>query len=624
MILQALAKYYDILAADPDCPIARLGYGPANISFVLLLSEKGELQAILPLLHRELHGKKEVEVPFQRMIVPERMVRTVGVKPNFLCDTSAYVLGISEKDEEDPKYAAQRFQAFRDLHLSLLEGVDCPEARAVTAFLRAHDPQQARQHPLIAEKLEDLLNGRNLVFMLEGGEGFIHNAPGIQRVWEASKAEDGGETKGQCLVTGEWTRIARLHPNLKGIKGAQSSGATLVGFNAPAYESYNRSKGQGWNAPTSEKAVFAYTTALNYLLSRESETPKFTMGDTTVVYWAESANKVYADLFSTLFDPTWGETEADAPRHDPQSSQRLREIAQKVKDGAPLDTHHLLENLDPNTRFSVLGLAPNAARVSVRFFQNDPFEKLIGRIMAHYDDLSIEREFNNQPARIPIYQILEETVSKKATDKTPSPLMAGTLLRAILNDMPYPAALYYAILNRIRADTDEPKKRIYKINYTRAAVIKAYLTRKYRNQPNSTIQEVLCMALNEQSTHPAYLLGRLFAVLEKAQTDALGDINATIKDRYFTTACASPATVFPVLLRLAQHHIAKAEYGRTNDRRIEEILGLIQMDQNPIPRHLSLDEQGVFVLGYYHQRAAFYKSKNAAAAESIPSTVENN
>jgi CRISPR-associated protein Csd1 len=132
------------------------------------------------------------------------------------------------------------------------------------------------------------------------------------------------------------------------------------------------------------------------------------------------------------------------------------------------------------------------------------------------------------------------------------------------------------------------------------------------------------MALNEQSTHPAYLLGRLFAVLEKAQTDALGDINATIKDRYFTTACASPATVFPVLLRLAQHHIAKAEYGRTSDRRIEEILGLIQMDQNPIPRHLSLDEQGIFVLGYYHQRAAFYKSKNAAAAESIPSTVENN
>ena len=153
--------------------------------------------------------------------------------------------------------------------------------------------------------------------------------------------------------------------------------------------------------------------------------------------------------------------------------------------------------------------------------------------------------------------------------------------------------------------------KIRKISYTRSAMIKAYLTRKYRNSNQPQIQEVLRMALNEQSTNPAYLLGRLFAVLEKAQQDAAAPakLNATIKDRYFTSACASPASVFPVLLRLAQHHISKAEYGYTSDRRIQDIVNMLDIDQNPIPTHLSLDEQGIFVLGYYHQRVALYTRK---------------
>lgn len=622
MILQALKRYYEILADDPNCEIARLGYSTANVNFALMLSEEGELKGIIPQMQQQQKGKKVFEVP-RRMVVPEQIKRSgTSPAPNFLCDGSAYVLGISIRDATDPNYALRRFHAFRDLHLRLLDGVDCTEARAVTTFLRNHDPLLARDNPLIIGQLENLLASGNLVFKLEGSQGFIHDATKIRQVWEASKAEGSNENQGQCLITGEWTKIARIHPNVKGVRDAQSSGATLVGFNARAYESYNRWKGQGWNAPTGEKAAFAYSTVLNYLLSRESENPKFTIGDTTVVYWAESSNKAYVHLFSTLFNPSWIEAEPALPRRNAEESNRLREIARKVRSGAPLDTEHMLEGLHPDTRFYVLGLAPNAARLSVRFFQCDSFIKMVRRIMAHYDDLTIQREFDNQPARIPMYSILEETVSKKSTDKTASPIMAGALMRAILNDTPYPAALYYAVINRIRADVDEPKNRIFKINYTRAAVIKAYLMRKYRNQPSSPVQEVLCMALNEQSTNPAYLLGRLFAVLEKVQVEAIGDMNATIKDRYFTTACASPASVFPVLLRLAQHHISRAEYGKTSDRRIQDILGLIQMDDNPIPRRLSLDEQGIFVLGYYHQRQNFYTPRNSEDTSAILETKQ--
>ncbi len=317
-----------------------------------------------------------------------------------------------------------------------------------------------------------------------------------------------------------------------------------------------------------------------------------------------------------LCEPEMVEVEASVeqeskPVRDKKAEKRLKKVAEKVKRVQALDVKRLLEGLDENPRFYVLGLAPNAARVSVRFFHSDPFDKIVEKIMKHYKDLEVVKEFEDQPTYLTIQHIVNETISKKASDPQASPLMAGAVFRAILENTSYPAALYNAIINRIRADMDDSQKGIRKINYARAAIIKAYLIRKYRNQPQHPFQEVLQMSLNEQSTNPAYVLGRLFAVLEKVQKEAIGDMNASIKDRYFTSACASPASVFPVLLRLSQHHISKAEYGYTSDRRIQDILNLLDVEKNPIPARLTLDEQGVFVLGYYHQRAAFYVSKNS-------------
>ncbi len=605
MILQALTRYYDILSKDPESGIAPPGYSTVGVSFALELSAQGKLLNIIPLFEQVQIGKKLEEKP-KRMIVPEQVNHTNKVSAFFLCDNSTYVLGISDRD--DPEYGIKRFEAFRQFNKDLLAKADCDPARAVAAFLKSYDPGRGKEHPAIARNLDALMKGGRLVFMLHGD--YIHKDATIIKVWEVHKAS-GDAVFGQCLVTGETAPIMILHPSLQGIRNANSTGAKLVSFNERAYESYNRIEGQGMNSPVSEKAAFAYTKVLNYLLSRANENKKFTIGDTTVVYWAESGKKEYANIFASLFEPEYVEQQPADQGGRKRAEGRMKEVAEKVRRVQALDTRHLLDGLDGSTRFYVLGLAPNAARISVRFFLTDPFEKIVERMMRHYRDLEIVKEFENQPAYITVGHILAETVSKKARDQDAAPLMAGTVFRSILTGAPYPAALYYALINRIRADMDDSKKGIHKINYVRAAVIKAFLIRKYRNQPHHPIQEVLSMSLNERSTIPAYALGRLFAVLEKVQQEAIGDMNASIKDRYFTSACASPASVFPLLLRLSQHHISRAEYGYASDRRIQDILGLLDVEKNPIPARLSLDEQGIFVLGYYHQRAAFY-AKNIA------------
>jgi CRISPR-associated protein Csd1 len=625
MVLQALTRYYDILADDPESGIALKGYCRTNISFALNISKTGELLDIFPLVQKVIRGKKEVEAPVS-MIVPERVIRSSGISANFLCDSCAYVLGLSDKEAKGPDYARKRFEAFQTTNKGILSNTDCDESRAIIAFLDTYEPDRARENPIIQRHMEELLKGGNIVFKLEGSKGYIHEVAEIRKAWERSNADSTDAIMGQCLVTGKVAPIAILHPKLKGIKDANPTGASLVGFNSRAYESYNRLNEQGLNAPVSEKAAFAYTTVLNHLLLPDALTRKLNFGDTTVVYWAESPEKIYAEVFQSLFNPEieleeiidpGGEDlspENKTPEdkkivRDVKAEKILQEIGSKLKQGNPMDFSRLKDILDPDTRFYVLGLSPNAGRTSVRFFHQDAFSKIVTKLMMHFQDFEIEREFDNQPSMIPLWQILGETVSKKASDKSASPLLAGAMMRSILDGSPYPATLYYATINRIRSDVDDSKRRIKKINYVRAAIIKAYLTRKYHRQANPINQEVLCMSLNEQSKNQAYLLGRLFAVLEKAQKDAVPNLNSTIKDRYFTSACANPATVFPMLIKLSQHHISKAQYGYVNDRKMEEILGLLDVLKNPFPTHLNLDEQGIFVLGYYHQRPALYKSK---------------
>ncbi len=614
MILQSLYNYYQILLDDPEVEIAEPGYSNAPVSYALNLSSQGDLLDIIPLAVPVQMGKKTVERPI-RMNVPEQVKRSVNVAANFLCDNAAYVLGLTGKETKDPEYAKKRFEAFRQLNTEILSIADNPTARAVIAFLQKHDPQTASQHPVIARHLEGLLEGGNLIFQVEGKN--VLDDSEIRRAWEEYKTGQKA-VKMQCLVTGEIEPIARLHPDIKGVRGASSKGAPLVSFNLDAFTSYGRE--QGANAPVSQRVASGYGVALNYLLSNQNPNRKIYLGDTTVVYWAESSDKRYASVFSALINPEFIEESSveEKSKRDKNAEQILSAIAEKVEQGQPLDVVALEKDLDRNTRFYVLGLAPSTARHVVRFFLTDPFDKFVERIMQHYKDLKIEKEFANQPDYISPFRILAECVSPRVTRRdeelaTSWALLGGALMRSILTGLPYPEGLYNAIINRLRHDSDE-EGTSRKINYVRAAFIKAHLLRKYRRMLNP-YQEALQMSLNESFTHPAYVLGRLFAVLEKAQREAIGqNINATIKDRYFTSACATPASVFPTLLRLAHHWTSKAEYGGVSDRKIQDLLDML--DAKPFPSRLTLEEQGVFVLGYYHQRAAFYSKSDEAMVES--------
>jgi len=620
MILQALYNYYKILCADPDVDIAEPGYSKAPVSHALNLSPDGKLVDIIPLYNLVQQGKKSVERP-RRMNVPQQVKRSVNIEANVLCDNAAYVLGLTEKEAKDPNYARKRFESFRDRNIAIFSKVNSGVARAIITFLRTYDPATAQDDPIIARHRDKLLEGGNLIFFVDGKNAL--DDPEIRQVWEKEYTSTQSTKKMQCLVTGEIEPIARLHLDIKGVRGAQAKGAALVSFNLDAFTSYRRDQGE--NAPVSQSVAAGYVEALNYLLSDQNPHRKIYLGDTTVVYWADTADRRYASAFYALLSPenqpANDEGSKTTRRRDKSAEQTMHAVAEKIEQGKPLDLQALREGLNDSTRFYVLGLAPNASRLAVRFFLTEPFGVFAERIMQHYSDLNIIKEYSGQPDYLSPYRILAECVSPKVTQREEElrsswSLLGGAFMRSILMDTPYPEGLYVAIMNRIRHDNDE-EGRSRKITYIRAAFIKAHLLRKYRHQHPNPYQEALTMALNESYTHPAYVLGRLFAWLEKAQTEAIGrEVNATIKDRYFTSACAAPASVFPVLLRLSQHHLAKAEYGGHLDRKIQELLNLL--DARPFPSRLTLDEQGIFVLGYYHQRAAFY----TRSTDVEPTTTE--
>ena len=625
MILQSLYRYYQILQEDPDLGIAEPGYTSVPVSHALNLSRDGELLNVIPLYVSVQAGNRAQERP-RRMNVPEQVKRSVNVAANFMYDNAAYVLGISNKEAKDPDYAKKRFEAFRSLNLEILSQASGSVAHAVAAFLKSYDPQKAAENPIIARHLEELMNASNVIFQVEGEEALTD--PEIRRAWEKYRlGQDAIEM--QCLVTGEMAPIARLHPDIKGVRGAQQKGGTLVGFNLDAFTSYGRE--QGFNSPVSIGVASGYGVALNYLLSDRNLNRKIYLGDTTVVYWAESRDPRYANAFLSLINPELLEeqpTEEKASgRHN--AEKKMGEVAKKVEGAKPIDLAALRQGLDESTRFYVLGLAPSAARLAVRFFLSEPFGVFAERIMQHYQDMSIVKEYPGQPIYLSPFRILAECVSPKVIRRKEElestwSLLGGALLRSILGGTPYPEGLYAAILSRVRRDADETnaegKRWSVKVSYPRTAFLKAYLLRKYRRQAENPFQEALQMSLDPNYTHPAYVLGRLFAVLEKAQGEAIGqNINATIKDRYFASACATPASVFPTLLRLSQHWTSKADYGYSMDRKIQDLLDLLQA--KPFPARLSLDEQGVFVLGYYHQRAAFYTKGNGQDAAGLQSDV---
>ena len=573
MILQTLTQYYEDLLARGD--IDRPGWARAKVSWGLEPAPDGQLLAVLTLQDEQPRGKKTVLVP-QMLPVPEPVKRSSGVAANFLCDNSAYLLGIDAKGK--PERTAQCFAAAKALHLELLREVPGEAAAAVRHFFETWQPAQAAAHPALAECIDDVLKGGNLIFLC--ADHFVQDDPDVQKAWQQYRDRTGNEPPIRCLVTGQQAPLARLHPSIKGVAGARSSGASLVSFNADAFCSYGHE--QGANAPVGTYAAFAYTQALNSLLADRDHVQH--IGDTTVVCWAQGGDPVYQDagMDALFFDDFW--TESD-----------LRSAIEKLAQGCPAEWHNVL--LEPGTHFYVLGLAPNAARLSVRFFWQDSFAALARNVQQHYEDLNITGPAGDRHFPPSLYWFTRETVNLKSRTPTVTPRLTGDVLSAVLNGTPYPATLLNDVTLRIRAEQT--------VTRGRAAILKAYYLRK----PNPFCpKEVLTVQLNEESSYMPYVLGRLFAVLEAVQTAASPNINSTIKDRYFNSACATPAVVFPTLIKLAQKHLQKLSEGQRiyYDRQITELAG--RLDQ-PFPARLNLPEQGAFEIGYYHQVQKHFTKK---------------
>ena len=569
MILQALTRYYEDLLSRGE--IAAPGWAPAKISFALCLNENGELTQIVPTMDEVSKGKKTVFQP-QLITLPAAVKRTVSIAANFLWDNSAYLLGIDQKGK--PERSRECFAAAAKLHHAVLDSVDSPNARAILAFFDTWKPEHAAEHPALIRQLDDVTAGGNLVFRVDGRK--VEKDTAICEAWQ--RYRDGGESgvKMQCLVTGKEDEIAAVHPSVKGVRDAQSSGAALVSFNAPAFCSYGRE--QNYNAPVGKYAAFAYTAALNHLLADSDHVQH--IGDTTVVCWAEGADDAYPGFFSAVIG---GGTYGGLSDND------LRAALKRLANGLPCDGL----GVDPNRPFYILGLAPNAARLSVRFFLRDSFGKLMENVNAHYARLEIT---GAKYSILPLWALLNATV-RDFKKQVPSPVVSGATLRAVFSGTPYPVSLMEAVLLRIRAERD--------ITWGKAAIIKAYYL---KNPHEDCPKEVLTVSLNEASTNPAYTLGRLFSVYEAVQQAANPGINATIKDKYFNSAAAMPASIFPVLNNLCQKHLRKLDARQRvyYDKQIMKLKGVLNENY---PARMTLAQQGSFDLGYYHQTQKRYTKK---------------
>lgn len=571
MILQALVQHYEDLLALGE--ISRPGWGKAKVSYGLELADDGTLLSLIPLETEQLRGKKIV-MAAQEMEVPMPAKRTVGISASFLCDNSGYLLGADAKGK--PKRTAQCFAASRALHETVLAGTQSAAGQAVLAFFAHWRPEEAAGHPVLAEKWEALMKGGNLLFY--HGYQPVFDDPEVRARWQAHYDGKTGEGEIRCLVTGQKATPERIHPNIKGVRGAHSSGAPLVSFNTSAFWSYDHEKGA--NAPVSRYAAFAYTTALNHLLADQEHMR--VIGDTTVVCWAVGGQSAYQDCGLGALDGYYSEGE-------------LLDTLQKLAGGQKIEWDDTL--LDPDMTFYVLGLSPNTGRLSVRFFWQNSFGAFTRNVLAHYERLAMIRPAYEKREQLSLGSLLWETVNRKASRPEPPHQLAGSLLLAILNNTAYPATLLNSVTLRIRAEKE--------INWGRASILKAY----YLRNPNSSCpEEILMEKCNEQSSYMPYVLGRLFAVLEALQKAANPKINTTIKDRYFNAASTMPEMVFPTILRLAQSHLKKLkEDGRIYyDKQITELMARIT---ETYPARMDLPEQGAFQIGYYHQVQKNYTKK---------------
>jgi CRISPR-associated protein Csd1 len=588
MILTALNDYAHRLAGQRDesgqAKVPPYGFSDEKISNVLLLSKEGRLVDVQSLLSAD---KK----PLPKLLpVPQAVKRTSGMKANFLWDKTAYVLGIEgNKDKQAAKnqpwlMAEKTFEVFKTLHLQALRGSSDAGLRALFLFLKSWEPLKFGESVCGADIVDT-----NVIFKLDGEKAYVHQSPAAIAMWSRMLEPAEDAALGDCLVTGKKSTLARLHPPIKGVYGGQSSGGSIVSFNAESYTSFG--KEQGDNAPVSEAAAFAYTAALNYLLRRENR-QCISIGDASTVFWAHAPDLQQEQQAQDLFSMAM-----NMPATDEGQAAQIKPVMEQIAKGRPLK--EIAPNLDSATRFYVLGLSPNASRLSIRYWMNSSFGELAENLAWHWRDLAIEPIPWREPPSV--WRLLIQTATQGKSENIP-PQLAGELLRAIITGQPYPQMLLAQLVQRIRSDGD--------VSGLRVAMIRAVLQRQYRK---GLYFEEIPMGLDENNVMPGYRLGRLFAVLERIQSSALGsDLNAGIADRYYGTASAVPYAVFPRLITGSAHHLSKIRKDKpgyaVNLRK--DLASVMEGLPAQFPKHFSIDQQGQFAVGYYHQKQSYFVKKS--------------
>ena len=574
MIITALNDYYKRLFEKNE--VLPYGFSKEKISYALVLKKDGTVVDVHDI--RDLSGKK----PRPKLLsVPQPPKRTVGIKACLFWDKTSYALGVTAKqDDKARKRLPKEHAAFKEKMLTVLADVTDVGLVALRKFLQNWSPENFSNLPNASEEMLD----SNVVFKLDGDLEYLHDRPAAKALCIPEEKDDDVYT-GMCLVTGEEAPLARLHPSIKGVKDAQSSGANIVSFNLAAFTSYG--KEQSYNAPIAAQIADQYTKVLNYLL-REENRRSLIIGDATTVFWAIADDSQQADEAESFLGAMF-----NTSRDDEQEAAEMKRVLDAFVKGRPLK--EIKPDLDPTTQVYVLGLSPNASRLSVRFWQTGNLDFFVEKISQHYQDLHLEPlPWQTPPS---IWRLLLETTPSrdgKHDSKDILPHLAGEVMRAIISDRNYPRSLLSAVVMRMRSDGD--------ISGLRVALCKAVIVRSNRKLNK---KEDIPVSLDTSVTNEGYLLGRWFAELEGAQRGALGkDVNATIRDQYYGSASATPASTFPTLIRKYQNHISKVGKKRKGqDINIEKRIGEI-VDKLPaeFPKTLSLEDQGRFAIGYYHQR----------------------
>lgn len=563
MILQALKEYYD---RKPDLP--RLGFERKEVPYVVVVNGEGT-----PVELEETYEGEGRDRRAKSFLVPQSVKRSVGVAANLFWDAPVYVFGVDLKGNADR--AKEQHLAFKN-RIAALNADSDEGLMAVKRFLDIPDkPSVMSAFGKVWTTL--LEEGANVTFRLAGDNVIVAERPAVCRAIEMLTGSN--DTRAVCLVSGERQPAERLHTAIKGVRDAQSSGANIVSFNLDAFRSYG--KEQGANAPVGKTVAFAYTTALNYLLRKDSQ-QKMLAGDATTVFWADR-NTGFEIQFSDFF--------GEPPKDDPDRNARaVKSLFEAPRSGA-------LE-AESKAMFYVLGLAPNASRIAVRFWIVDTVASMSDKIRQHFEDIRILHGPKDRDT-LSLFRLLVSTATQGKAENIP-PNIAGDTMRAILVGLPYPATLMQATIRRIRAEHD--------ITHARAALIKACINRSTRFA-NNMEKEELKVSLDPSNMNIGYRLGRLFATLEKIQQEASPGINATIRDRFYGAASSTPVTVFGNLMRLKNHHLAKLEnVGRRVN--FERMLGEIVSGIVDFPSHLMLEDQGRFAIGYYHQTQKFFEKKS--------------